>query len=49
MRIEPGQGVVTYTETVDVDQVPLVPGVSRYVYKRMLDNEPNTALFVLEP
>jgi hypothetical protein len=49
VRVDPGQRVVTYTETVDVDQVPLVPSVSRYVYKRMLDNEPDTALFVLTP
>jgi hypothetical protein len=49
VRIESGQRVVTYTETVDVDQAPSIPAVSRYAYKRMLDNEPDTALFVLEP
>jgi hypothetical protein len=46
--IHPGQLVVSYTESIVVDQGPPVPAVSRYVYERMLDNKPDTALFVLD-
>jgi hypothetical protein len=45
--VQPGQLAVSFTATIVVDQAS-EPAVSRYVYERMLDNEPDTALFVLK-
>jgi hypothetical protein len=46
--IRPGQAVIVHTDSIAVDQGPPTPWTSRYVYKRMLDNQPDVALFVLD-